>query len=97
MIAGLKKLVPRTIDFSNDDIFLELFGTGIRNNFFRFTVSAKIGGETAQVTYAGKQADFVGLDQVNLKVPRSLIGRGEVPIVLTVNGVTTNTVLVNFK
>lgn len=61
------------------------------------TVSAKIGGETAQITYAGKQADFVGLDLVNLKVPRSLSGRGEVEVVLTVNGVTANPVLVNLK
>ena len=38
-----------------------------------------------------------GLDQVNLRVPRSLIGRGEVDVVLTVDGKIANTLRVNIK
>ena len=33
------------------------------------------------------QGDLVGLDQVNVEVPRSLAGRGDVDVVLTVDGV----------
>jgi uncharacterized protein (TIGR03437 family) len=38
-----------------------------------------------------------GLDQVNVAVPRTLIGRGEVDIVLAVDGKAANTVRVNIK
>jgi uncharacterized protein (TIGR03437 family) len=60
-------------------------------------VSAKIGGAAADVLFAGAQPNLVGVDQVNLRVPRSLIGRGEVDVVLTVNGQTSNTVTVNVR
>jgi len=42
-------------------------------------------------------ARVCGLDQLNLIVPRSLAGRGEVDVVLTVDGRTANTVKVNIK
>ena len=51
----------------------------------------------ATVAYAGPQAEFNGLDQVNLNVPPSLAGAGEVPVILTVDGVTANVVIVNVK
>ncbi|HTP34546.1 MAG TPA: hypothetical protein VMJ75_20350 [Candidatus Acidoferrales bacterium] len=38
-----------------------------------------------------------GLDQVNLVIPRSLAGAGEVPVVLTVDGQTASAVTVNLK
>jgi uncharacterized protein (TIGR03437 family) len=34
---------------------------------------------------------------VNLQVPATLRGRGDVPVVLTVDGLTTNTVTVNIR
>jgi hypothetical protein len=46
---------------------------------------------------AGQQGGFVGLDQVNVRIPRSLIGRGEVDVVLRVDGVAANTVRVSVK
>ena len=57
----------------------------------------RIGGVPVQVLYAGLQPDFAGLDQINVLVPRSLIGRGEVDLVLTVDGKVANTVKVNIK
>ena len=39
----------------------------------------------------------VGLDQVNLVLPRSLAGAGEVPVVLTIDGQTANVVSINVK
>ena len=47
--------------------------------------------------YASAQPGYVGLDQVNVRVPRSLLGRGEVDFVLTVDGKSANTVKLNFK
>jgi uncharacterized protein (TIGR03437 family) len=60
-------------------------------------VSARIGGVDAPVSFVGAQGDFVGLDQINLQIPRSLIGRGEVEIRLTVDGQQANAVMVSIK
>jgi len=60
-------------------------------------VSAKLGGVDAQVTFAGAQDGFVGLDQVNARIPRSLIGRGGVDILMTVDGQAANTARVSIR
>ena len=46
-------------------------------------VKVSLGGTSAEVQYAGAQGGFVGLDQLNVLVPRSLMGRGEIDAVLT--------------
>ena len=51
----------------------------------------------AETIYAGAQGDFTGLDQVNLRLPRSLAGRGEVDVVANVDGVPANVVRVAVK
>ncbi len=91
------KYVALPIDLgpASDQVFLVLYGTGIRFRSSLSGVAARIGGVDAQVLYAGLVDGFVGLDQVNLRVPRSLAGRGEADIVITADGMTTNTVLVN--
>ena len=81
----------------NDKLYLYLFGTGIRGHSGLGAVRATIGGTTATVEYAGPAPGFAGLDQVNVVVPRSLAGRGEVPVVLTVEGKVSNTVTVRFQ
>lgn len=52
---------------------------------------------SAEVLYAGPQGDFAGLNQINVRVPRSLAGRGEVDIALTVDGQAANVVKVNIQ
>ena len=47
--------------------------------------------------YAGAQGDFVGLDQVNVRLSNALAGRGEIDVVLTVNPKAANTVRINVK
>ena len=37
------------------------------------------------------------MDQVNILIDRSLIGRGEVDVVVTVDGVASNTVKINVQ
>jgi len=93
------KFVPLPLDLGpgSDQVFLILFGTGLRFRSSLPAVTVKIGGIDAQVLYAGPQGGFVGLDQLNVAVPRSLIGRGEVDVVLTVDGQTANTVRVNIR
>lgn len=82
---------------ATDQVFLLLFGSGWRFRSSLSNLNLTIGGIALPVVYAGLQGDFVGLDQINVQLSRSLIGRGEVDVVLTVDGVTANTVKVNFK
>src|SRR5581483_7992218 len=63
---------------ASEQVFLILFGTGIRGRSAESAVGVTLGGESAEVTYAGAQSSFVGLDQVNAKIPRTLVGRGNV-------------------
>jgi uncharacterized protein (TIGR03437 family) len=44
------------------------------------------------VLYAGSQPQFSGMDQINLRLPRSLAGRGELDVFVTVDGKRANTV-----
>jgi len=59
--------------------------------------AATIGGVAAQAVFAGAQDDYVGLDQVNLPLSPSLMGRGEVGIVLTVDGRPANPVRITIR
>jgi uncharacterized protein (TIGR03437 family) len=92
------KFVSEPIDLGpeSDQVFLTLYGAGFR---FRGDgeVSARIGGTVAEVLFAGAHLSFVGVDQVNLRLPRTLTGRGEVEVVVTVDGRTSNTVTVNVR
>jgi uncharacterized protein (TIGR03437 family) len=89
--------VPIDLGPATDQVFLILFGTGIRFRSSLAGVSAKIGGTDVPVSFAGPQGDFVGLDQLNMQLPRSLLGRGELDLVLTVDSKTANTVKVTIK
>ncbi len=51
----------------------------------------------AEVSFAGAQGAFVGLDQVNVLVPRSLAGRGEVKVQLRVESQMANPVRIHVK
>ncbi len=89
--------VPIDLGPDSDQVFLLLFGTGFHKPSALSAVSCKIGGTNAEVLYAGPQGDFVGLDQSNVRLPRSLRGRGEVDLMLTADGKTANTVRVAIK
>lgn len=78
-------------------LFLTPVGTGISGRLALSNFQAKIGGETAEIAFAGAQGDFAGLDQLNLRLPRVLAGRGNVDVVLTVDGKMANTVQINIK
>jgi uncharacterized protein (TIGR03437 family) len=89
--------IPLDLGPAGDQVFLMLFGTGLRNRSALSNVTAKIGGVDAPVSFAGAQGQFVGLDQINIGLPRTLVGRGEVDVVVSVDGKTANTVRVNIK
>jgi uncharacterized protein (TIGR03437 family) len=82
---------------ASDQVFLILFGTGIRHRSGLEAVKSKVGEIDAPVTFAGAQGALIGLDQVNLLLPRSLIGRGEVNVALIVDGQPANAIIVGVK
>ncbi len=88
---------PISLGPSGDQVFLILFGVGIRSRTDLSAVSVKIGGVDCEVTYAGPQGGFVGVDQINARVSRNLSGSGEVDLTLTVNGILANTLRVNIQ
>ena len=97
--AAQNKFVAAPIDLGpeTDQVFLIFFGTGIRFRSQLSAVTALIGGVNSQVIFAGEQGTFVGLDQVNMYLPRTLIGRGSADVLLTVDGKAANAVKVEFQ
>jgi uncharacterized protein (TIGR03437 family) len=97
--ATQQRFVPTPIDLGpeSDLVYLILYGTGVRGRSSLQTVTARIGGADAPVLYADALGGFVGLDQINVRLLRSLIGRGEVDVVLTVEGKNSNTLRINVK
>jgi uncharacterized protein (TIGR03437 family) len=89
--------VPIDLGPATDQVFLVVFGTGFRFRSALSTVSARLGGVESEVLYAGVTPGFVGLDQCNIRISRSLIGRGEIDVVLTVDTKTANTSRLNIR
>jgi len=78
---------------AGEQVYLLLFGTGIRG--FQQSVTATLGGEAVPVLGAVAQGQFAGLDQVNIgPLPATLAARGEVNLVLSVDGQSANSVAV---
>jgi uncharacterized protein (TIGR03437 family) len=62
---------------ADGQVFLELFGTGIRGRTSLANVTATLGGVSAPVLFAGAQGQFPGLDQVNVQLPSNSPLHGE--------------------
>ena len=92
--TGFVSPVPISLGLSTDQVYLMLFGTGIRNRSSLDQVNVTIGGVYTPAIYAGAQNQYPGLDQLNIQIPHSLAGAGTVAINITVNGVAANTVYV---
>jgi len=89
--------IPIDLGSGTDQVFLVLYGTGIRGRSSLSEVTANVGGVNTQVLYAGSQNQFAGLDQVNLLLPRALAGQGNVTISLMVDGQPANSVSIAVK
>ncbi|MFM8395931.1 MAG: hypothetical protein ACKOB4_18585, partial [Acidobacteriota bacterium] len=100
--TGLKRYITVPLDPGNGNapLYLVLFGTGLRGISNLSSVRATVGGIACEVLFAGKQPLYVGVDQINLRLPASistLSGRGEMPIQLTIGGVAANPVTMSVK
>lgn len=93
--------MPRPIDLGppTDHLFLVLYVTGLRglpstdgnpNNGSAENVRAVIGGIEVPPQFAGKTDAYVALDQVNVEIPRALLGSGKIGVSLTATGYGTS-------
>jgi len=88
---------PIDVGPADDQVFLILFGTGIRLRPDLSGVRVRAGGMEATVVYAGPQRDSPGLDQINVLLPRTLAGRGEAEVALTIEGIPANPVTISIR
>lgn len=87
---------PQGIDVrAGGDVYLALYGTGIRNRPSLADVVVTVDGVSLPVLYAGPQPRFPGLDQVNVRLPADLAGAGLVDVVVAVSGQTSNAVTID--
>lgn len=94
-----KKFVPLPIDLGPETeiVVLSLFGTGWRQVDSAADVVVRIGGVECPVEYVGKQPTIEGLDQINVRLPRSLAGAGSAVVIVAVNGVFANLAQIGIK
>jgi uncharacterized protein (TIGR03437 family) len=78
-------------------VFLSFYGTGIRGRSSLSNVTVTIGTMTVGALYAGPQPQIPGLDQVNVPLPLSLRGAGEVNVIVTVDGIASNPVKIKVR
>ncbi len=88
---------PLSVGEPDQETYLELYGTGIRGRSSLGAVSAVLGQTPCEVLAAQGHSLYAGLDQVNLKLPGTLRGRGELTLVLTVDGRASNPVTLAFR
>ncbi len=79
---------------AEDQVFLLLYGTGMRGRSSAGAVSATLAGEPAETTDAVPQGQYQGLDQVNVRISTRLSGRGVANLILTIDGRAANTVTI---
>jgi uncharacterized protein (TIGR03437 family) len=79
---------------STGTVYVSLYGTGIRG---AGTVQAYVAGQPVPLLYAGPQGQYQGLDQVNISLPSSLAGMGEVSVYLSADGNVSNMITVNIQ
>jgi subtilisin len=86
--------IPRCFSLGpvGENVYPVMYGTGVRG-IATSALTATIGGTIIPVTFSGPQGVYVGLDQINLgAIPRGLIGKDVVNVVIRVNGQPANTV-----
>ncbi|MBN9660912.1 MAG: SUMF1/EgtB/PvdO family nonheme iron enzyme [Acidobacteria bacterium] len=94
--AGSRRGTPIDVSRAGENVYLMLFGTGMRNT--TQTAAATIGGLEVAVVGPAAHEQIPGLDQVKLgPLPAALSGRGEVEIALSVEGKPANRVTVTIR
>ena len=94
-VAADGSFVASPINVGAGAVYLTLFATGLQAAGTA-GVQATVNGVAATVLYAGPSA-YTGVDQVNILLPASLAGKGNVNILLTAGGIQANAAQVTIK
>ncbi len=85
------------MDSTSEQVILSLYGTGLSSCLTQF-VTVLIGGSSLPAQFVGAQGQFPGVEQINVLLPPSLAGSGEVDLGLTACGYSsTNTVRLSIR
>jgi uncharacterized protein (TIGR03437 family) len=95
--AGSCVALPLDLGPTTDEVYLSLFGTGIRGRSSLGAVRVTAGGTPLEVLYAGPQGQYPGMDQLNVRLPGSLAGRGTLELQVTVDGRVSNVVTLTVR
>ena len=93
-VDGEHRTVPIAVGDGQDPVVLLLFGSGMRGFS---SVQAFVDGQEVAVFALVAHSVFVGLDQANIDLPESLAGTGVVEAYMVIDGVRTNSVLVEIE
>jgi len=89
--------VPIDVGGTGEQVYLIIFGTGIRGRRTLNDVTAQLGGVNLPVSYAGPAPGFEGLDQVNVLLPANPRNRGLLNLLVSVASDASNTVQVHIR
>ncbi|MEY3284711.1 MAG: hypothetical protein RIR86_2724 [Acidobacteriota bacterium] len=94
---GAFSAIPIDLFREDQQVYLVLFGTGLRFRSQGSAVLVKVGDHLLPTIYAGSQGEFAGLDQINLLLPRTLRGLGEVNLSVVIDGRESPPVRINIR
>lgn len=92
ILMGNPDGTPREVGAGN---FVALFGTGLRYASTAMTMT--IGTTNVTPSFVGAQPDLAGLDQVNLQIPASMAGAGNVNLTFALDGKNSNPVQLRIR
>lgn len=95
--SALSRWVAQPINLGpvSDQVYLILFGTGLRRRSNLASVTGTVDGLSVPISFAQAQGSLIGTDQVNLgPLPRSLAGRSNVNVVISVEGRAANSLMI---
>jgi uncharacterized protein (TIGR03437 family) len=84
---------PLNVGGTAGTLYIELYGTGISG---AASVQCYVGGQSVPVAAVAKSS-YPGEDQVNIVIPKSLAGAGDVRVYLVADGVVSNVVGLNLQ
>jgi uncharacterized protein (TIGR03437 family) len=92
ILMGNPDGTPREVAAGN---FVALFGIGLR--FASTGMAMTIGTTSVTALFVGPQGTLDGLDQVNLQIPASMAGAGDVNLIFTMDGKMSNAVRLRIR
>jgi len=91
-VTNLLVAAPIDLGSDTDQVYLTLYGTGLRNRSSLDAVKVLVANVPVPVDFAGASTTSDGLDLVRVLLPKQLRGTGTANIVVTADGMSSNTV-----